>query len=271
MTRPWMEFSAVDASRDPDAHARYLEDMAQRLTTLRRQSLERLPIGPGASFLDAGCGLGELAIQVAEIVGPTGRAVGIDVSEQMLRRARASAEAAGSRAEFASASVTSLPFADATFDIARSERVFQHLDDDERVVAARELLRVVRPGGAVQIADPDHTKWGVAAADRDAADLIVDWTARRPPSPESGLLAGGLLRDAGAVDVEVDISPVVMRSLADWWTMLGMHGSLEDLVERGELSEERAAAFWADLERRDRDGVFLVAGLAYVTTVHVRG
>ena len=271
MTRPWMEFSAVDASRDPDAHARYLEDMAQRLTTLRRQSLERLPIAPGTTFLDAGCGLGELVIQVAAMVGPEGRAVGVDVSEQMLRRARASAEAAGSRAEFASASVTSLPFADATFDVARSERVFQHLDDEECVLAARELLRVTRPGGAVQIADPDHTQWSVAAADRDVASLVVGWTVRRARSPESGLLAGGLLGDAGAVDVEVDISPVVIRSLADWWTMLGMQGALEDLVERGELSEERAAAFWADLERRDRDGVFLVAGLAYVTTVRVPG
>lgn len=269
MTRPWMEFSAVDDSRDPDAHARYLEDMAQRLTTLRAQSLARLPIGSGTAFLDAGCGLGELVIQGAEAVGGEGRSVGVDVSEQMLRRARASAEAAGSRPEFSPTSVTALPFADATFDVARSERVFQHLDDGERMLAARELLRVVRPGGVVEIADPDHTKWGMAAADRHVAHLIVDWTARRGRSPESGLLAGGLLRDAGAVDVEVDISPVVMRTLADWWTMLGREGSLEDLIESGELPEERASAFWSDLQRRDRDGVFLVAGLAYVATVRV--
>lgn len=271
MTRPWMEFSSVDASRDPDAHARYLDAMAKRLTTLRTQSLAGLPIRSGSSFLDAGCGLGELVIQVAELVGPAGRAVGVDVSDQMLRRARKAAVAVDSRAEFVHASVTDLPFASGSFDVARSERVFQHLDDGERRVAARELLRVVRPGGVVQIVDPDHTKWGIAADDRYAANLLVGWTARGVRSPESGLLAGGLLRDAGAVDIRVDTSPVILRSLDDYWTMLAMDGSLEELIEGGALPEDRAAAFWEDLRQRDRDGVFLVAGHAYVTTARVPG
>lgn len=272
-TRPrfWHEFSAVDASLDPEAHARYLEEMAQRLATLRAQSLALLPLRPGTAFLDGGCGLGELVIEAAELVGPDGRSVGVDISDQMLRRARLKAAASQSRAEFVQGSVTALPFADDAFDVARSERVFQHLDDDERSAAARELLRVVRPGGVVQIVDPDHTKWAVAAADREAADLMSGWPARGVRSPESGLLAGGLLRDAGAVDIRVETAPVEMRTVADWWTVLSMEGSLEALVEGGELSEDRAVAFWEDLQDRERDGAFLVVGLGYSTTARVSG
>jgi SAM-dependent methyltransferase len=266
MTRPWADFSTVDESADPDAHARYLEGMALRMATLRAHSLAQLPLAPGTAFLDAGCGLGEVVIDVARRVAPGGRAVGVDLSQEMLRRARESAAATGSDAEFVHGSVTALPFDADAFDVAGSERVFQHLTDEERRTAAGELLRVVRPGGAIQISDPNHEQWALSAADRGAAQAVCGWIARRGRSAESGLLAGALLRDAGAVKVDIEVSPVVIRTLADWFQMLGMEGAIDELVEQSELTEARARDFFEDLVERDRDGVFLVVGLTYVTT-----
>jgi hypothetical protein len=51
--------------------------------------------------------------------------------------------------------------------------------------------------------------------------------------------------------------------------MLGMKGALDQLVDQDELTEARARGFFDDLVQRDRDGVFLAVGMAYVTTARV--
>jgi hypothetical protein len=58
----------------------------------------------------------------------------------------------------------------------------------------------------------------------------------------------------------------VIQTLTDWFQMLLMEGAIDELVEQGELTEARARDFFEDLVERDRDGVFLVVGLTYVTT-----
>lgn len=271
MTRSWMQFSAVDSSASAEAHAAYLERMVRLVEPMRKRAIEKLGLAPGATVLDAGCGLGEVAIQLVERVAPGGRVVGIDASGLMIERARAAAEAAGADVEFSVASVTSLPFADDTFDAARSERVFQHLSAEERQAAAAELVRVVRPGGIIQLADPDHAQWAVAATDRELAHHLTEFVMVHARTPEAGLLNGGLLRAAGVVDVETEVGPIVHDDAAQLFAAWALEGALDQLIERGLVTPERAKAFLADLEARERDGVFLATGVGYLTTARVPG
>src|SRR5437879_9758152 len=134
------QFSNVDASGDPAALVRYLDDTAQRLRELKRASYALLDLKPGDAVLDVGCGPASDVLELERVVGPTGRTVGVDVSEAMVEEARRRATAAGSRAQFEVAPAESLPFPDATFDAVRTERVLMHVADPARAVD--EIARV---------------------------------------------------------------------------------------------------------------------------------
>ena len=106
----------------------------------------------GAAVLDVGCGCGLDTFVAALLVGPTGRAVGIDLTPEMLAPARAAQ--AGWRAggvEFRVAAAEELPFPDGAFDLVISNGVLNLVFDKER--AYGELYRVLRIGGAVGVAD----------------------------------------------------------------------------------------------------------------------
>lgn len=113
-------------------------------------SLGRLE--PGERVLDLGCGAGTDTLVAAQMVGPEGRVAGVDMTPEMLAKARAGSEELGvANVELVEADVEALPFADASFDVAISNGVIDLVPDKDAVFA--ELRRVLRPGGRVQIAD----------------------------------------------------------------------------------------------------------------------
>lgn len=263
--RSGLQFSAVDESGAVDMHAHYLERLARQLAENREQSLGSLDLRPGVSFLDAGCGLGELAIDVAGRVAP-GRVVGIDVSVELIARAVAAAEAADVGVEFLTGSVTALPFADGSFDVVRSERVFQHLTADERSTAATEVMRVLRPGGRVQLVDPDHGQWSVAANDRRLARLVTEWVASHVRTPAAGILNATFLQDAGAVDIAIEAVAFGIRRYDDWVALLGLEGMTDQLVAGKLATETEVMAFVGDLQAREASGTFIATVVTYIVT-----
>jgi arsenite methyltransferase len=113
-------------------------------------SLGRL--SPGERVLDVGCGAGTDTLVAAQMVGPDGRVTGIDMTPEMLARARAAAEEMGTtNVQFVEGDVERLPFADGSFDVVMSNGVIDLIPDKDAVFW--ELLRVLRPGGRIQIAD----------------------------------------------------------------------------------------------------------------------
>jgi SAM-dependent methyltransferase len=271
MTHPWMEFDSVDASGQADAHAEYLERQAGRLAPIRDAATARLGIGPGMAVLDAGCGVGEYAIALASRVLPDGRVAAIDASEALVDRARAAAGLGGATVDFRVADITDLPFPDSTFDVVRSERVFQHLDETQRMSAGVELLRVLRPGGIVQLLDPDHRQWAITAADRELTHRMVRSIVARGRTPESGIMNGGLLRDIGAIEVEMTAIPVVIDVVAAWFQALALEGWIDGLIRDGQCTPDRAEAFFDDLRERERTGVFSAVGVSYINTARKPG
>jgi SAM-dependent methyltransferase len=106
----------------------------------------------GDTVLDIGCGAGVDSILAARKVGPTGRVVGVDMTEEMVVKARRNAIAAGvANTEFHAAEADSLPLSDGCVDVVVSNGVFNLCLDKPRVLA--EVFRVLRPGGRIQMAD----------------------------------------------------------------------------------------------------------------------
>jgi len=110
------------------------------------------PLRPGERVLDLGSGAGTDSLVAAQMVGPDGHVVGIDMTSEMVTKARASAHAMGARnVEFVEGEAETLPFADASFDVVISNGVIDLVPDKDAVFA--ELYRVLRPGGRLQLAD----------------------------------------------------------------------------------------------------------------------
>ena len=110
------------------------------------------PILQGETVLDIGCGAGTDLLLAARRVGPNGRAIGIDMTEAMRDRARGSAAAAGANnVEVHKADATALPLPDASVDVVISNGVLNLVPEKEKAFA--EILRVLRPGGRLQLAD----------------------------------------------------------------------------------------------------------------------
>jgi arsenite methyltransferase len=107
---------------------------------------------PGERVLDLGSGAGTDSLIAAQMVGPAGWVAGIDMTPQMLAKARAAAEEMGaSNAEFVEGEAERLPFPDESFDVVISNGVIDLVPDKDAVFA--ELHRVLVPGGRLQIAD----------------------------------------------------------------------------------------------------------------------
>ena len=151
----------------------------------------------GETVLDLGSGAGADVLISARRVGPTGKAIGLDMTDEMLALARGNAAQAGvENAEFLKGYIESMPLADASVDVVISNCVINLSGDKPAVL--REAARVLRPGGRFAISDV-------------IADDDMDEATRADMAQWTGCIAGALTRAeferalaaAGLVSVEI--------------------------------------------------------------------
>jgi arsenite methyltransferase len=128
-------------------------------------------IEEGATVLDLGCGAGTDLLIAAQMVGPQGRAIGIDMTPSMFARARQSASEMGlDNVELHEGLIEKLPLEDASVDVVISNGVIDLVPDKD--VVFTEIDRVLRPGGRLHIADVVIHK----EVSEDARKRIDLWT-----------------------------------------------------------------------------------------------
>ena len=127
---------------------------------------------PGEVVVDLGSGGGLDVFLAAQRVGPTGRAIGVDMTQDMIALARRNAEAAdvASNVEFIHASIDDIPLADASVDCVISNCVINLAPDKTAVF--REIARILKPGGRLAVSDIALKKPLPVELAEDMASLI---------------------------------------------------------------------------------------------------
>lgn len=221
--------------------------------------LERMAPASGDAILEVGCGPGADLIALADIVGPSGRLVGIDVSEVMIAEARRRAGERALPVTFEVGEVQALPYPDDTFDACRAARLLEHLPTADRALS--EMARVTRPGGRVLVFDFDWDTLIIDHPDREMTRTIV---RSYSDSIRNGWIGRQLPRLFKEQHLEIrSIDPLqvfVHYAMAELF--LGSH--LTVLQTQGTLSANQARQWWEYLQRADEQGTLLIGFTAFI-------
>ena len=141
-----------------------------QLASAQALLLERVALRRGERVLDVACGTGVVLRAAAHAVGDNGRAVGIDISAQMVAAAATACAARGlQNVEFARMDAEALEFSDQCFDVVLCSLGLMYMPDAEQAI--REMHRVLRPGGRIALlvwGDRRHCGWA------DVFEIVQD-------------------------------------------------------------------------------------------------
>jgi SAM-dependent methyltransferase len=179
--------------------AQSIQQLAQILAPVTRQFLEQAGLCTGMKVLEVGSGAGDVALLAAELVGPSGTVIGVENNPAILEIARARTQAAGlTQVSFVESDLTTLVLDD-TFDAVVGRYILQHLRDP--VLALRQLVRHLRPGGIVAFQEADHNRLGTSVPPVPLFEQVGDWIKepfrREGLDLQFGLRLYGVFLDAG--------------------------------------------------------------------------
>jgi ubiquinone/menaquinone biosynthesis C-methylase UbiE len=255
------DFADVDQSLNPQSIVHFLERSrdVNDIQVLKKLSYVLMEAQAGKYLLDIGCGIGDDVRALAQIVGPHGRVVGIDKSQTLLDIARKGSEGLDLPGEFFLGDVSSLDFADSTFDGCRAERVLQHCENPEQVLS--EMVRVVRLRGCIVVVDVDYDAMITSLTNHALARKLTQakcdvvrngWIGRQLP---------GLFRRCGLTDIRV--FPTVVYNtdfnLEDnYWEFLFTLGHQLNILAADDIVEIRN-----DLQRLSERGEYFDFGVYF--------
>ncbi|MFM9885941.1 MAG: methyltransferase domain-containing protein [Burkholderiales bacterium] len=252
----------VDAASDQSAYFGYLDSVAKVFHEVIASGIDTLRLRSGDAVVDVGCGHGASAALLADQVGPSGRVVGIDASHAMIAEARRRFARSGRAVEFQEGDALALPFADASFDAARADRVFMFLDDPERALA--ELVRVTKPGGRIVVTEGDLGSHAVDAGDIETTRAVLAALSDRAPNGWIGRRLRAMFVDAGLRDINQQLIPIVTTSFTEWNHRMGVERFLSNVTDQAIVPRDRALAWLDDLRARDAKGRFTGVAMLYL-------
>lgn len=230
----------------------YVREIDRRFAPVVEHVLARAALGAGERVLDLGTGTGAVAARAAQLVGPEGVVVGVDISDDMLRAARQRVAAQGlTRVTFREGRAEALPAENGSFDVVLASLSLMYVID--RAAAARELARVLRPQGRFIAA-----VW----AEPDACDIVLfQQIAGRfgGPPPVPGVGPGALadpapfLHQLAAADIQARVEREILEfdfeSFGAAWDTLASVTTAQLPPERQQ--EARAAVLAVMYPERD--------------------
>jgi SAM-dependent methyltransferase/DNA-binding transcriptional ArsR family regulator len=182
---------------------------------------------PGETVVDLGSGAGFDCLLAARQVGPAGRVIGIDMTHEMLAKARENAAKVGAgNVEFRLGEIEHLPVADSTADVILSNCVINLVPDKAQVF--REAFRVLKPGGRLAISDVVNT---APLSPELAADRALVCGCVAGAAPVDRIQAW--LGEAGFTGVRVTVKPESREMIATWAPGRGVENFVASAIIEG--------------------------------------
>lgn len=263
----YRDFSDVDGSKDPRHLVHCLNEQFSKDTVMhgnKQRTLELADLQDGLTVLDAGCGIGLDAIQMARKVGRTGHVFGIDNSREMIATARSNAAGLELPLTFLTGSLYQLEFQADFFDRCRSDKTFQHLSDPQ--AALRELIRVTKPGGKIIIADPDHDSVIIDTPFAELNQRFVRFRSGHMPQGGIAHQLYGICRDLGLLDVHVEPLTHVYTDYEERKITAPYLDEIWIARENGAVTREEAEAWSGWLQKAIEDNRFMCMQTYVITT-----
>jgi SAM-dependent methyltransferase len=228
-------FTRVDLEARPGQWVECLDKLHREpfYRDYKQRVREILAPRPDGRYLEVGAGAGTDARALGA------RVVGVDRSLTMCRESRARGLLLAVAAE-----AEALPLRSNLADGAWSDRTFQHLADPARALA--ELIRVLKPGALLVIADPDYGTQELPFPDPDLGRRVLEFRARH--ALRNGTLAhdlGRRLRESGLRDVAVEERRLVVRDPAAVDNVLGLRSWARTASSRGFLTDDEVTRWEA--------------------------
>jgi len=174
--------------------------MAQHALAGESRQLDLAGIVDGAVVADVGCGPAAMSVEIAKIVGSSGRVIGVEREDEALAAARrVVAESGAGNVELRQGTATATGVDPGSVDVVMMRHVLAHNGGDEQAIVDH-LASLVRPGGAVYLVDVDLTGMRMLDSDPELDELVdryADFHAARGNDPLVGLRLGQLLGGAG--------------------------------------------------------------------------
>ena len=249
---------------------KFTNEAAKRLEALyttpdvvaqRSETLRKLRLTAGNSVIDLGSGPGFLCESMADIVGPSGRILGIDISADLIERSTRRNHRTWLSYRVGDATRTDEP--DASFDVGACTQVAEYIPEVDQAIS--ETFRILKPGGrAVFVAtDWDGVIWHSDTPARMAA-VMRSWEAHcaHPRLPRT---MARRLRTAGFVLGEVTVFPILNLRWGDDTYSTGIARFIAEFVaKRGDIDDDELAAWADELPRLSDQGRYFFSSSRFI-------
>jgi len=258
------QFASVDRAADPGFLIDYLDaaSATEEAVAYKRLTFALQRAGAGDSVIDVGCGTGEDARMLADIVGEEGSVVALDSSEAIISEARRRSRPSGCPVEYRQGDICRLPFASETFDSCRADRVFQHLDRPQDALA--ELVRVCRSKGWVVASDPDWETLVVDGPDQLVTRKLVTFFCDTLANGRVGRQLRRHFVDASLEQVRVVPVTLVLTDHEAAEQLVQLTALANQAADKGAAGHDEAEAWLRDIRAAAEREVFFLALTGFV-------
>ena len=240
------DMGEIGSFTQPDASPAYFLDFLEfldnqpNIKSFRAEAAKRMNLAAGLKVLDLGCGIGGATFPIADVTGPTGLAAGVDISSALIEVAKRRASHRPGL-EFRVGEAGAIPYPNAFFDVARSERVFLYVPD--RLAAIHEMRRVVKAGGRLCLIDTDLDCTAIYSKKPALTRKLTSVVAASVSNPNSGRELPALAKQAGLKNIRTETF-----AIASPYEFLGrvMVGALAKAVEDGIVPRSEADEWLAE-------------------------